>query len=120
MSLIASVISLLKRKGRDHTLRRRSVAAGPNNWTQGFTSDAFNVGKAHTRRGAEKTLDGELTEGEFLVIISPDFPVAPVSGDHIAVGVHAAIATGTWVELTHVKPIDDGAQVGVYRCIGTG
>lgn len=117
MNFKGTVARMLSRYGATWTIRKRSVAAGANAWTAGSTTDTFAQFVAHGRDATPEEIgNGGLQQGDFVVSAdATSFASAPVKDDLIALGTHASMGTGQWMQIVDPPSADEAGTPRVYR-----
>jgi hypothetical protein len=102
--------------GARYTLRRETVAAGPNEWTKGAATVAYHGFTGRARGYKPDEIRGGILEHDEKVIIEPaSVSVVPRAGDRIALGAYTADAGAEWRHVISVYAARVNGQVGVYR-----
>ena len=113
MSLADNPANLLERYGTAATLRRRTVAAGANAWTEGAPTTAYYPQKVKSRHLEPDIVAGTVRDLGSQVQMSPRYE-APRVGDWFAEGTLVADGTALWREIVHVQPVLVGDVVAKY------
>lgn len=113
MSLYRNPAALLEQYGEAYTIRRSSVAAGPNTWTAGTETVSYLAQRATRRIDAPNDAGGLVRDSQAVFVMSPDYS-APQQGDRVAYGTHAADTGVEWLEIVHVDTVRIEGQVAKY------
>lgn len=98
---------LLVLLGEAYTLRRKSVAAGANAWTDGAPTVTYYPQRGNQRLSEPDAVAGNVRDPHGRIVLSPNF-TAPIVGDQVAPGTHVSDAGVEWREIVHV----DSPRVG--------
>lgn len=114
MSLNRVPAALLERYGAPWTLRRRSVAAGANSWTDGSATVTFHAQRANERISEPNNNEGLVRDPGGRIVMSPDYE-APRKGDQCAPGTITSESAGiAWREIVHVHTVEVEGVVSRY------
>ena len=116
MSFAPTVSRTLARVGATWTLRKRTTAAGANDWTAGSPTDAFTTFTGHARDLKPTELAGGLQQGLFMLTAdAATCSSVPAKDDWIAQGSYSALGTADWIQVVDVAAPLEGGVVRVYK-----
>jgi hypothetical protein len=115
MSLHTVAADLLEDLGAPYTLRRKSVAAGANDWTAGVATITYLPQRGHRRFADSHIVEGAVRDPGGRVCLSPNY-ATPVIGDQLAEGTITSDTGILWREITHVDTVSVEGFVAKHIC----